>query len=408
MGLWQSFLVALDMLRTHKLRALLTMLGVIIGVFSVTIIVMISNGFQAYMNGQFNQFGADTIYLFFDPGRQRGQSLGSIDGLRMDDVTYLRERIPALDIISPMTDGGKLEASHEGESLDKAALKGVDEYYLEMSNYEITQGRSINKADLENLANVCVIGDETKNRLFKAENPLGKIITFRGLSVEVVGVMKKHSAFGDSNEFDVLVPLSTFQKKWSGDDRVMFISMRPKEGEKVKVVMDRVWEAMMARSNNKRLYRLDSNESVLQVLNGIFGMAGIMLAGIAALSLLVGGIGIMNIMLVSVTERTKEIGLRKAIGARSGTVLSQFLVESATLSLVGGIIGMTFAWIFGQLVQILTASLKFPTEEGLATPFPITAAIGAAIFSAFIGVVFGLYPAYRASRLSPIDALRTE
>ncbi len=408
MGLWQSFLVALDMLRLHKLRALLTMLGVIIGVMAVTIIVMISNGFQAYMNGQFNQFGADSIYLFFDPGRQARESLGSVDGLTMDDVKYLRERIPALDVISPFAQGASQQATFGDRNIDNATPKAVDNYYVEMSAYEMSAGRDFTQADLDDLANVCIIGEEVKARLFQKEEAVGKLISFKDITLEVVGVMKSHSAFGDSNDRDVLLPITTFQKKWSGDDRIMFISMRPKKGEDVKGVMDRVWQAMMIRSNNKRVYRLDSNESVLMVINGVFGAAGAMLAGIAALSLLVGGIGIMNIMLVSVTERTKEIGLRKAIGARSGTVLSQFLVESGTLSLVGGVIGMGIAWCFGLLVQLITASMKWPTETGLSTPFPITAAIGASIFSALIGVVFGLYPAMRAAKLSPIEALRTE
>ena len=164
----------------------------------------------------------------------------------------------------------------------------------------------------------------------------------------------------------------------------------------------------MIRSGNRPLYRLDSRESIMQVFTGIIGVAGVILAAIAALSLLVGGIGIMNIMLVSVTERTREIGLRKAIGAPSGAILQQFLIEAATLGLVGGLIGMFIAWSLGNLVTFITALREFPTAEGLATPFPVTAALGAAAFSAFIGVVFGLYPALSASKLDPIVALRHE
>jgi putative ABC transport system permease protein len=172
--------------------------------------------------------------------------------------------------------------------------------------------------------------------------------------------------------------------------------------------MDRAWEALMAKSNNRRIYRLDSRESVLKIFGGIISAAGMILASIAALSLLVGGIGIMNIMLVSVTERTREIGLRKAVGARNGSVLGQFLIESATLSLVGGIIGMAFAWVLGSSITLLTATLKWPSAGGLPTPFPFWSAVGAAAFSALIGMVFGLYPAISAARLNPIDALRKE
>ncbi|MEZ5163130.1 MAG: FtsX-like permease family protein [Fimbriimonadaceae bacterium] len=158
----------------------------------------------------------------------------------------------------------------------------------------------------------------------------------------------------------------------------------------------------------QKVYRIDSRESILGVFNAILGGAGAVLAGIAALSLLVGGIGIMNIMLVSVTERTREIGLRKAVGARRGAVLFQFLVEAALLSMIGGLIGMSIAYGFGQLVTLITKQLKFMGDSGMPMVFPITAAIYSCLFSALIGIVFGMYPAMRASALSPIEALRTE
>jgi putative ABC transport system permease protein len=172
--------------------------------------------------------------------------------------------------------------------------------------------------------------------------------------------------------------------------------------------MQDVWEALMIRSHNKAIYRLDSRESILKVFGGLVGAAGGILAAVAALSLLVGGIGIMNIMLVSVTERTKEIGLRKAIGAKRGSILTQFLVEAGTLSLVGGLVGMGIAAGLGQVVAIVTASMKWPSADGLQSPFPLSAAIMAGLFSALIGMVFGLYPALSASKLDPIVALRHE
>jgi putative ABC transport system permease protein len=172
--------------------------------------------------------------------------------------------------------------------------------------------------------------------------------------------------------------------------------------------MDDVWQALMLKSNNRAVYRVDSRESIINVLGQVVNAIGKVLAAIAALSLLVGGIGIMNIMLVSVTERTREIGLRKAVGARRMVILSQFLVESAMLSLVGGLIGMGVAYGFGTLITVVTKATGFPNSDGLLTPFPVTAAVMASAFSALIGVVFGLYPAARAAQLSPIEALRTE
>ena len=172
--------------------------------------------------------------------------------------------------------------------------------------------------------------------------------------------------------------------------------------------MDDIWKALMLKSGNKKVYRVDSAESILLVFNGLIAAAGGLLSAIAALSLLVGGIGIMNIMLVSVTERTKEIGLRKALGAKSSLVLTQFIVEAATLALVGGLIGMGIAYGLGTVVTLITKQMKWPNDAGLATPFPVSAAIGAMGFSAFIGVIFGFYPALSASKLDPIVALRRE
>ncbi len=406
--LGQSFLVALEMLRLHKLRAFLTMLGVIIGVMSVTIIVMVSNGFQAYMSGQFSSFGADTIYIFFDPGRRMRDSLGSVEGLTMDDVAYLRERVTSLEIVSPLAQGGNEKVSHGELTVDNASTRGVDDSYFVLNSFKLLEGRNVNAQDMDELANVCVVGEEIRDRLFPDKQAIGKWISMRGVTLEIIGVLKKSDAFGDSNVRHIYMPLSTFHKKYIGGDKLMMISMKPKEGVKVTDAMNRVWEAMMVRSNNKRLYRVDSNETILATINGVLNSAGILLAAIAALSLLVGGIGIMNIMLVSVTERTKEIGLRKAVGAPGRSVLMQFLVESGTLSLIGGLIGMTIAWTLGLLVTAITASMKWPDEAGLATPFPIPAAMMAAAFSGLIGMVFGLYPAVSAAKLDPIVALRRE
>ncbi|MGV3616867.1 MAG: ABC transporter permease [Fimbriimonas sp.] len=409
MNLGQSIRIALGMLFLHKLRAFLTMLGVIIGVMSVTMIIMISNGFQAYINGEFKKLGADTMFVFFDPGRrQRGQSIGEVEGLRNEDLDYLMTHVPLLEVGCGLMSVPSQKVRYGTNEFPNPEITSTDANFLVLNRFKILEGRGLTEDDIRSRSNVCMIGESVRNKLFPDKQSLGKMVLLNGIALEVIGVIESNNFMGNNTERYLLVPLTTAQDKWIGGDRLDIIMLRAQNGVKAEEAMDAVWRALMVRTNNKPIYRVDSNESIMKVFGGIIGGAGGILAAVAALSLLVGGIGIMNIMLVSVTERTKEIGLRKAVGAKRGAILTQFLVEAATLSLVGGLIGMTIAYGLGQVVAMVAKSQSFPNPQGLSMPFPLTAAIFAAAFSAFIGVVFGLYPAMSASRLDPIVALRRE
>ena len=408
MNFFESFRIALSMLRQNKLRSFLTMLGVIIGVMSVTIIVMVSNGFTFFMTNEFKKLGSDTIIVAYDPGRKdKGETLGGIDGLKNEDIQYLKDNVSMMDVASPIVQVPSKIRLGDVE-IDNPRIFATDANFLELNKLVISEGRFISQSDVDSRANVCVIGEEIRDRCFPDKQALGKHLTFNGITLEVVGILQRLDMMGETNAKDAIVPITTAQDKWLGGEDLMMITLRPKPGYTVNETMDAVWQALMRKSNNRPIYRVDSRESILQVFGAVFGVAGVVLSAIAAMSLLVGGIGIMNIMLVSVTERTKEIGLRKSVGAKRGSILTQFLVEAGTLSLVGGLIGMSIAWVLGMVVTFATAALKWPSADGLPTPFPITAAIGAALFSAFIGMVFGLYPAISASRLDPIVALRRE
>lgn len=408
MNVFESFRIAWDMLRLHKLRAFLTMLGVIIGVMSVTLISMVSNGFQYYISYEFKKLGADTIIIFYDGGRDRVERNSQIEGMGYSDLELLMNQATTLDIGSAILQIGPKKISFRDKSITDPDISGVDQNFPDLNKIGILSGRHIDKKDLDTRANVCVIGTDIKDRLFGKQPAEGKLITFPGITLEVIGVMDVVEIMGQNNKKDILVPLTTAQDKWIGGDTVTYLTTRPKPGVSVEAAMDDAWRVLMLKSNNKRVYRIDSRESIMNIFGNILGGAGAVLAGIAALSLLVGGIGIMNIMLVSVTERTREVGLRKAVGATRSSVMTQFLVESVLLSVVGGFIGMGIAFVFGLGITALTSATNFPSKGGLQMIFPISSAMVSTGISAVIGVIFGLYPAARASSLSPIEALRTE
>jgi putative ABC transport system permease protein len=249
---------------------------------------------------------------------------------------------------------------------------------------------------------VCALGPEVAAKLFEAADPIGRDVTVNGLRLTVVGLLEAKGRSMDQNYDDqVYIPLSTVQKRMTGSDRVNIIFAQSRDPEATNAAMDQVWAALMRRHDNRPDFRVDSQSHILAMLNTImFGLAA-GLSSIAGLSLLVGGIGIMNIMLVSVTERTREIGIRKAVGAKRSDILSQFLIEAVTLSGIGGLLGVAL----GQGVAAIVAAVAGDRLPASVPPW--AAALGFA-FSVGVGIVSGVYPAFRAARLDPIDALRYE
>ncbi len=408
-NLGQSFVIALNMLRLHKMRAFLTMLGVIIGVMAVSIVILISSAFKEYLKSEFSSIGSDTIYLSYAGFRlQEGESAGSVDGLELSDVKYITERVPEVEIACAYREAGSQSVKYKDETVKSVKTTAIDQEFLELNKVKLVKGRLLNANDDLLQANVCIITEDLEKALFFGKPSIGETVQVQGLNLVVAGVMKSLSLMGDRDTKTLLLPLATANSKWLGGNQIDLILMRARDGNNIDAVMDKIWQKLMIKSNNKAVYDLTSSQAVLNIFTTIISTIGTVLSGIAALSLLVGGIGIMNIMLVSVTERTREIGLRKALGAKRGNILLQFTVEAATLSLVGGLIGMGLAWSMGLLMTLITAKTSWPKEGGLSAPFPIVQAFMAAGFSAFIGVVFGFFPAYKAAMLDPIVALRSE
>jgi putative ABC transport system permease protein len=421
MSVFESIRVALDMLRLHKMRSFLTMLGVIIGVMSVSLIVILVNGFSGFINNQFKSLSADGIYVIYDPTRLRdGDSSGQLEGVDEDVKRYIMDRVPQVNTVSGLLEAGNHTVKFEGREVEGVKVLATDVNNHILMKKDVITGRLISQDDVDRLQNSAVISESLAEKVFGKRNsptaltfggkdPVGQTILLPGLTLEVVGVMKRPPQIGGPPSDDVIeIASTTAQRKWIGGRTYTYLMAQAKPGVPLDEAMDELWKQLMVLSNNRPIFRVDSNQSILNIFGTIIGSIGVVLAGVAAMSLLVGGIGIMNIMLVSVKERTREIGLRKAVGAQKGTILLQFLVEAAVLSLVGGMIGMGVAWVLGLLVSVISVQAKFPNENGLQASFPFVWAGIAMAFSALIGIVFGLFPAYSAAKLDPIVALRYE
>ena len=281
MNIFESARVALEMLRMHKMRAFLTMLGVIIGVMSVTLIIMIASGFRHYLTYQFEKLGSDTIFMFYsgDFNGKRADRVANIDGLKIDDVQMLLDRVPSIDIASAAIQVPGQQVSYLDRRVKDPDVTATDQYFPDLNRVGVTEGRHIIVEDLNTRANVCVVGQEIKTKLFPSGEAIGKLITFNGITLEIVGVMEEIEMMGQSNGKDVLVPLTTAQDKWIGGESISFITTRPKPGFEVEDAMNDIWKVLMLKSGNKPIYRLDSRQTIVGVFGAIVGVAGAILRG---------------------------------------------------------------------------------------------------------------------------------
>lgn len=409
MGTLESLWVAFDTLRTHKLRSFLTMLGVIFGVMAVVVMVALIEGARSSVVAEFEKLGSDVILVTFDPSERirREERGGTVEGLKLVDLEAIRN-LPNLRAVAVERQLGEKEFIYQGEKV-RAPLIGVNEDYLTVRALEMERGRFFEPFEIQQGEKLLVLGYDTAQKLFGDKDPIGQSVLVDGTQAQVIGVLKKRGrGFGENLDAEAYIPLQAALRRWAGDESLTMIMAMPYTREQTSVAMDAIWETLMRLHNNQPDFRVDTLESILSAITRVISLFGVLLGGIAGLALLVGGIGIMNIMLVSVTERTREIGLRKAVGAQKWHILVQFLIESATLATIGGLIGMGLGWGLGELIEFVTKQSGAFGENGLSFYFPLWAGVGAFLFSASVGVVFGLYPAWRAANLDPIVALRYE
>jgi putative ABC transport system permease protein len=400
-SLIESFRIAMRALFANKIRSTLTMLGVIIGVSAVILLVAIGTGVQGQVTGMIQGLGSNVLFVFpgkINTGGGAGSSSGFAGGMgrpfSLSDANYLKQRLSNVDAVVPMAQGSAT-AKYHSKSVFPTLMGTTDEGRL-VNSANLAGGRYFNRSENDAAARVAVIGDTVKAQLFPNEaNPVGLTMTISGQRFRVIGWYEKRGGgMGGDQDNQISMPIGALQRI-TATDRVAIILVKVTKASDVDLVRAQITRYLEPRFGDQ--VTVFSQDQTLGIFNTLLGTLTIMLAGIAGISLLVGGIGIMNIMLVSVSERTREIGIRKAVGARTYDILSQFVIEAMMLSVSGGVIG-----ILVGAGGALALSSVVPTE---LTPWAVAVAF---FFSAGVGVFFGVYPAWKASRLDPIEALRYE
>jgi putative ABC transport system permease protein len=407
MNLLLTFRVALRALARNKMRSILTMLGIIIGVGAVIAMVGIGQGASASIQAQIANLGNNMLIVMSgsaNTGGLRGGA-GSTNTLTADDVDAIQRDCPSVQAASPsVRANGQLIFGNQNWQ-PSAGISGVNEKFPQIRAWPVATGEFFSEADVRNATRVAVLGKTVVDNLFAGADPIGQMLRVRNLPFKVVGVLsiKGQNQFGQDQDDTVLIPYTAAQKKllsitWINSANVSAISPKATASAQ-KEIADLLRQRHKLAPNQEDDFFVRNLTDVADAANQSSTIMTNLLASIAGVSLLVGGIGIMNIMLVSVTERTREIGIRMAIGARSGVIRRQFLIESITLSLVGGVIGV----FFGIATSItISRTLGWPT---LISPLSVIIAV---VFSVVVGVGFGYYPARKAAALDPIEALRYE
>ena len=407
MHLGENFRVSIDSLRANKVRSLLTALGIVIGVGAVIAVVSIVQGLQYTITGELQGVGANFIMVFPDVQGQRPGVFSRPIKLTWEDGREIQKRVPGITQITPVI-AGPIDMRYLDRSHRPQFVLGVNENWQEIMNHAVDEGRFLSHIDLENRRKVVVVGRKIVDELGLGSNPLGREVYIADLPVTVIGIMEERGEnLGADLDDLAFIPfdsaISLFGR--TAGDQVQ-LRMKTVDAETVEPVRDGI-QALLRQRHKLALdqpddFQIQTQDDLIKTIGKILGGVTAVVGGVVGIALLVGGIGIMNIMLVSVTERTREIGIRMAVGARSNDILRQFLIEALLLAAVGGAIGLAFGYGLGSLIASLLPG-NFPPAH--VPWWAVALSLG---FSSLVGAFFGSYPAARAARLDPVEALRFE
>jgi putative ABC transport system permease protein len=399
--LWNAFVLSLREIRRNLLRSFLTILGIVIGVSAVITMVTLGNGATRSVADQIASMGTNQLIVM--PGQRFGPSATTAPSFKLADAQAMRSQITAAEAVAPIA-SASVTAVVQAKNWS-TVVTGTSNEYFRIGNWKIADGRIFTDSEERAGKSVCVIGETVRSKLFGQQNPIGSEVRIKQFACEVIGLLESRgqSAMGQDQDDVVVMPLRTVQRRLTGSQDVNRLAVSVRDAGSIDQAKERITELLRERrhiaANEEDNFRVMDPRQLAQTLTGTTTILTMLLGAVAAVSLLVGGIGIMNIMLVSVTERTREIGIRLAIGALEREVLLQFLIEAVVLAGLGGLIGLALA---------TAASIGLAGLMQVPYLFDLGINLLAFFFSAAIGVIFGYFPARRAARLDPIEALRHE